>query len=129
MRKETWRFWLIYNAIVFAVYFLTSTIVLFLYVGNATWILSPQTVPVWVLAFLLSFTITYAIRKHLGLGIFAVAIVAAITFIIHLIYRMSVLNDLNTQHLNIFSQILMPSYVVFIVHAVGQSVYEKWLKK
>jgi Na+-translocating ferredoxin:NAD+ oxidoreductase RnfA subunit len=73
--------------------------------------------------------ISYAIRKHLGLGIFAVAIVVTIAFIIYFIYRMNVLNDLNTQHLNTFSQILMPSYVVFIVHAVGQSVYEKCLKK
>ena len=85
--------------------------------------------PFWVLAFLLSFSITYVIRKRLGLGIFAVAIVVAIAFIIHFIYQMNVLNDLNTQHLSIFPQILIPSYVVFIMHAVGQGVYEKWFKK
>jgi len=129
MRKETCKFWLIYNAIIFAVYFLISTIVLFLYTGNATWTLSLQTVPIWVLAFLLSFSITCAIRKRLGLGIFAVAIVVAIAFIIHFIYQMNELNDLNTQHLSIFPQILIPSYVVFIMHAVGQGVYEKWFKK
>jgi len=125
MKKETWKFWLIYNAIVFAVYFLIATMLLFLYAGNGTWLLSVQTVPLWVLAYLLSFVITYGTRKRLGLGIFVVAIGGVILFSIHFIYRMSVPNNLNTEALNTFSQILLPSYVVFIVHAVGQGIYEK----
>ena len=60
--KKTGKFWLMYNVIVFAVYFIIST-VLFFHTGNDTWILSFQTVPVWIIAFFFSFLITYVIRK------------------------------------------------------------------
>jgi len=101
MGKETFKFWLIYNTIIFAVYFLISS-VLFLYTGSTTWTLSYQTVPVWVLTILLSFIITYMIRKHLGFGIFVVTIMVLASLLIHFIHQINSMEDLNTGYLNYF---------------------------
>jgi len=101
MRKDTFKFMLIYNAIVFTVYFLIST-VLFFYTGSTAWTLSFQTVPVWVFTFLLSFLIAYASRKHLGFGIFIVTTMVVITFVIYFIYQTDVLNDFSTEYLYFF---------------------------
>jgi len=95
MRIETCKFLLVYSTIVFAVYFLIST-VLFLHTGSTTWTLSFQTIPVWILTFLLSFFITYVIRKHLGFGILVMTMVVAIVFLIHFMHQINVLNDLST---------------------------------
>jgi len=124
------KFWLLYNAVVFIVYFILSTVALNLFFdGGAAWPLALGIVLIWVVVFLTSFVITYMLGKYLGGFMFAVSILIAIAFMVHFMYARDMLvNYPEDVKIATFAYYFTPSYVVAFVHAIGQGIYVKFLK-
>lgn len=125
------KFWMLYNAVVFVVYFILSTVALRLFSnGEASWSLAIGMVLTWVAVFSASFAVTYILRRYLGIFIFAVAALIATVFVIHFIHMKEMrVSSPEAGAMVIFAYYLIPTYVVAFVHAVGQGICGLFLNK